>query len=173
MQAQVKSTPTFTSRLNWRLIAYWAFTLFIAYENLVGAVWSFLQIGYVRADLAHLGYPGYFLNILGPGELCIAVALLVPRFPVAKEWAYAGATLNYLAALASHVLVGDRLFWILPAICVVATAASWRLRPAERRPQSAPRAAETSAGAWLRPAILLVVFAVVALLTLPKAPPHF
>lgn len=71
------------------MIAYCALTLFVAYENLDGAVWSLLR-GYVRADLAHLGYPGYFLNILGPGELCIAVALLVPRFPVAKEWACAG-----------------------------------------------------------------------------------
>jgi hypothetical protein len=91
IEAQQKSSPTFLSRANWRLIAYWTFTLFVAYENLSGSIWAFLRIEYVRVMLTHLGYPQYFLSILGPFELCCAVALLVPRFPVIKEWAYAGA----------------------------------------------------------------------------------
>jgi hypothetical protein len=174
MEAQLKSTAALFSLANWRLIAYWTFTLFIAYENLAGSIWSFLRIEYVRVDLTQLGYPQYFLNILGPGELCIAVALLVPRFPVVKEWAYAGASLNYSAALASHLFLGDRSgIWMLAPIFLVLAVASWGLRPADRRTQTAPRVGETRAMARLVPIILLVIFAVVALFTLPKAPPHF
>ena len=78
MKHRSRASRRSSGRRNWRLNAYCAITLFVAYENLDGAVSSFLRIGYVRADLAHLGYPGYFPNILGPGELCIAVALLRP-----------------------------------------------------------------------------------------------
>jgi hypothetical protein len=174
MEAQLKSTAMLLSLATWRLIAYWTFTLFIAYENLAGSIWSFLRIEYVRLDLIHLGYPLYFLDIQGPGQLCIAVAVLAPRLPVAKEWAYAGACLNYLAALASHLFVGDRPgIWILPLIFLVLALASWGLRPPDRRTQTAPRVGEIRAMAWLVPIILLVIFAVVALFTLPKAPPHF
>ncbi len=108
IDAQLKSSQTFLGRANWRLIAYWTFTLFVAYENLDGSIWAFLRIEYVRVLLTHLGYPQYFLNILGPFEFACAVALLVPRFPVVKEWAYTGAFINYSAALASHLSVGDR-----------------------------------------------------------------
>ncbi len=171
MEAQLKSTSTFLSRANWRLIAYWAFTLVIVYENLAGSIWSFLRIEFVRVDLMHLGYPAYFLNIQGPGQLLIAIVLVVPQFPVAKEWAYAGATLNYSAALASHLFLGDRLaVWILPLICLVLALSSWMLRPPDRRTQAAPQVGEIRAVAGIVPVILLVVFAVVALLTVPQAP---
>jgi uncharacterized membrane protein len=56
---------------------------------------------------------------------------------------------------------------------VVLNFASWGLRPPDRRPQTARWVGETRAIAWLVPVILLVVFAVVALFTLPQAPPPF
>jgi hypothetical protein len=75
--------------VNARPIAYWTFTLVVAGENLGGAIWAALRIDYSRLTLRHLGCPLYLFNILGPGELLIAVALLLPGFPVAKQWAYA------------------------------------------------------------------------------------
>ena len=174
IEAQLKSSPTFLSRANWRLIAYWAFTLFVAYENLSGSIWAFLHIEYIRVLLTHLGYPQYFGNILGSFQFVCAVALLIPRFPVLKEWAYAGAFINYSAATASHLFVGDQPgIWIFPLLCVVLNLASWGLRPPDRRTQTSTRVDETRPIAWFVPIGILVLFAVVALLTLPQAAPQF
>jgi hypothetical protein len=62
------------------------------------------------------------------------VALLVPRFPLLKEWAYAGAFFNYTGAVASHLAVGDSVdVWWGPAGFAVILMASWALRPSSRR----------------------------------------
>lgn len=173
MMLRARPVTLFLSRLNWRLIAYWTFTLLVAFENLSGSIWALLRIDYIRMDLAHLGYPQYFLAIVGTGQFLIAVALLLPGFAVAKEWAYAGATLNYSAALTSHLIVGDRHAWIFPLIYIALALASWVLRPPDRRARTAPRVGEIRATAWLVPVILLLVFGVVAVVTLPTAPPQY
>jgi len=160
-------------RANWRLIAYWFVTILVAYENLDGFIWGFLHIEYIRVLLTHLGYPQYFGVIVGTGQLACAVAMLIPRFPVIKEWAYTGAFINYSAALASHLFVGDRPgIWLTPVIMLVLLLASWALRPSDRRTTSVEWVADSRPAAWLVPVALLAVFAVVALFTLP-APPQF
>ena len=91
IEAQPKSSPTWLGRANWRVIAYWFFTVLVAYENLAGFIWSVLRIDYISVTVTHLGYPLYFVNIVGTFQLACALALLAPRFPVLKEWAYVGA----------------------------------------------------------------------------------
>jgi hypothetical protein len=49
-----------------RTIAYWTFTLAVAFENAAGAMWVFLRVEYPRLILLHLGYPQYIQYILGP-----------------------------------------------------------------------------------------------------------
>ena len=59
-----------------------------------------------------------------------AVTLLIPRFPRLREWAYAGAVINYASATASHLIVGDGIGAIVAPVAPLAlTAASWALRP--------------------------------------------
>src|SRR2546430_12897731 len=80
-----------------------------------------------------LGYPLYFLTILGVWKLLGAIALLVPRFPRLKEWAYAGTFFEMTGAIASGVVRGEEasnLIWAL--IVAVLTLASWALRPPSR-----------------------------------------
>lgn len=98
-----------------RTIAYWTFTLIVAFENAAGAMWVFLSLipglnqlhaasafsVYLGGMLTHLGYLQYFKYILGPWQLACAAALLASRLPRIKEWAYAGAFFNYSSALAS------------------------------------------------------------------------
>jgi uncharacterized membrane protein YphA (DoxX/SURF4 family) len=115
-------------------IAYWVTTLLVAAELAVGGAWDVLRTPYVRSVLEHLGYPPYFLIILGVWKVLGAVALLVPRFPRLKEWAYAGAFFNYTGAVASHLAVGDGVAAIAyPVVQTVLVAASWALRPQARR----------------------------------------
>jgi hypothetical protein len=91
-----------------RSIVYWLLTVVVAFELAAGALWDLLRIEYVRVVLVHLGYPLYLLIILGVWRIPGALALLIPRFPRVKEWAYAGAFFNYTGAAASHFLAGDR-----------------------------------------------------------------
>jgi uncharacterized membrane protein YphA (DoxX/SURF4 family) len=82
-----------------------------------------------------LGYPAYFLVILGVWKLLGAVAVVIPRFPRLKEWAYAGVVFNFTGALVSHVASGDIEAGTMSYLVVMigVTAASWSLRPPSRR----------------------------------------
>jgi DoxX-like family len=117
-----------------KVIAYWVTTLIIVWELAAGGVWDVLQIPYVRDVILHLGYPTYFLLIMGVWKVPGAVVLLVPRFPRLKEWAYAGAFFTYFFAAASHLAVGDGFgVWAGPAGYGIILLASWILRPSSRR----------------------------------------
>jgi DoxX-like family len=95
--------------------------------------------------MAHLGYLLYFLTIMGVAKVLAVAALLVPRFPRLKEWAYAGLLFVYVGAACSHFAVGDAAAAIVtPLIFAVITLASWALRPPARR-DPAPHP-----GAWMR-----------------------
>jgi uncharacterized membrane protein YphA (DoxX/SURF4 family) len=118
-----------------RTIAYWVTTVIIAAELAVGGVWDILQIEYIREILEQqLGYPAYFSIIVGVWKVPGVVALLVPRFPRLKEWAYAGAVFTFTGAVASHLAVGEVAFALYgPIIFAVIALASWALRPSARR----------------------------------------
>jgi len=97
-------------------------------------VWDILQIAYVREVILHLGYPSYFLLIMGLWKVPGAVVLLVPRLPRLKEWAYAGAFFTYFFAAASHLAVGDGFgVWAGQAGYGIILLTSWILRPSSRR----------------------------------------
>ncbi len=156
-------------------IAYWLFTVIVAFELATGALWDLLRIEYVRVVLTHLGYPLYLLVILGVWRVPGALTLLVPRFPRLKEWAYAGAFFDYTGAAASHLFAGDRAGqWIGPLIFAGFTLTSWGLRPASRRlPEFAAPASEKKLVIWGVPILTVAAMMVVAIFTLPKgAPPQ-
>jgi hypothetical protein len=101
---------------------------------LSGGVFDMAQPKQVADIFIHLGYPLYFGALLGFWKVAGAIAILVPRFPRLKEWAYAGAFFDLSGAVVSHVARGDSVRDILtPAVLVLLTVASWALRPASRR----------------------------------------
>jgi len=118
-----------------RAIAYWVATALVVFELVLGGVWDVLRVPHVRVVMERLGYPTYFVVILGVWKLLGAVALAIPRFPRLKEWAYAGMVFNLTGALVSHLASGD--IEVGPMVYLVVmtgvTAASWSLRPASRR----------------------------------------
>lgn len=120
-------------------IAYWVTTGLVVVESVLGGVWDILQIPDVRAAIESLGYPAYFLIIIGVWKLLGAVAVLVPRFPRLKEWAYAGMFFNYTGAVASHLAVGHGAESVAYPIIITGLAvASWALRPPARRNLALP-----------------------------------
>ncbi len=125
-----------------KVISYWVTTIFTALELLAGGVTDLMHgktalvAGEPVAEvLAHLGYPVYLLTILGVWKLLGAIALLAPRLPRLKEWAYAGSFFVYAGAVASGVMRGlddpGTFIWP-PLIFAVLTLASWVLRPQSR-----------------------------------------
>jgi uncharacterized membrane protein len=100
----------------------------------IGGVWDVLRVPQVRGVVDHLGYPSYFLVILGVWKLLGAVALLAPGLPLLKEWAYAGVVFADTGAIASH-LVADyalgELAILIPLLGL--TVLSWWSRPPSRR----------------------------------------
>jgi hypothetical protein len=155
-----------------RIAAYWITTLLVAQEMVAGSIWGALRLEYVTANLTHLGYPLYLLDILGIGDFLCAVALLVPGFGRLKEWAYAGAFFNYSGAVASHVMVADGpRKWVVPLACALIALASWALRPPDRRTTPGRHAEDNPTRAWVVPILVIGAMLVIAFLTLPKGPP--
>lgn len=118
-------------------IIYWIATIWLALGMLsTGAVQLMkAKAGAGGADsVAHLGYPAYFLTILGIWKVLGVIAVLIPKFPVVKEWAYAGFFFAMSGAIFSHIAVGNAVTEIFPALLLlVLTVISWYFRPADRR----------------------------------------
>lgn len=118
-----------------RIIAYWVTTALVVFELALGGVWDILRVPQVRALIERLGYPSYFLVILGIWKLLGAVALAIPRFPRLKEWAYAGVLFDLTGAVASQLASGliDAGTMAYPIVMAGLAVASWALRPPSRR----------------------------------------
>ena len=128
--------------MRFRSAGYWLATAAVAAELAVGGVWDIARIPFVRDLVTHLGYPSYFLVLLGSWKVLGAVALLVPRRALLKEWAYAGACFTYTGAIASHLATGYALGEVgVLALLTALTALSWALRPPSRRTSTVPLAA--------------------------------
>jgi hypothetical protein len=84
--------------------------------------------------LAPLGFPDYFWKILGFYKLLGGIAILVPRFPILKEWAYAGIVFNMTGASAVRAFVSDSTAHIVAPLVICGIALlSWMLRPESRK----------------------------------------
>lgn len=119
---------------HWQSIGYWLTTAALAAELGVGGIWDITRLPFVRQIVTDLGYPPYFLVLLGSWKLAGAIAVLLPRHPLVKEWAYAGAFFTYTGAITSHLATGRDLGELTPlAVLTALTVTSWALRPDSRR----------------------------------------
>ena len=120
-------------------LAYWITTgLFCLVLGFSGIAHSTRIEGMVESMTA-LGYPVYFMTIIGIAKLLGVVALLAPGQPLLKEWAYAGFAFNLIGAVATHLFVGDPPAEYVPPLALLFVgAASYLLRPASRRLPSSP-----------------------------------
>jgi hypothetical protein len=120
-----------------KMIAYWITTILVAFFIGSGGAAQIAQyLGNRHGVVPLLGYPMYFFGILGFWKVLGAIAILVPRFPRLKEWAYAGIFFDLTGAAASCAAVGGYGAYgfhvIAPLVITGLTVASWALRPESR-----------------------------------------
>ena len=112
---------------------YWPTTGLFCLALGFSSVMHGFQISPMLEEMVKLGYPPYFMSILGAAKFLGVVALLAPAWPLLKEWAYAGFTFNLLGATGTHVVVGDPFSEMLgPIVLLAVLVVSYLTRPAER-----------------------------------------
>ncbi len=109
----------------------WGVTLLFAGLMLMSAAMYLSGAPEIQEALTHLGYPAYFLIILGTAKLLGSLAIMQSRVPLLREWAYAGFTFVLLGATASHLFSGDAGgVAAFPAGLLIPLAVSYQLRHA-------------------------------------------
>lgn len=115
-------------------IIYWVATLWLALGMVSTGVVQLMRLPEEVERMTHLGYPAYFLTLIGVWKLLGVVAILVPRFALVKEWAYAGFFFAMTGAIVSHVVMNDAAKELFgPSLLLVLTAVSWYFRPHDRQ----------------------------------------
>ena len=115
-------------------IIYWIATIWLSLGMVSTAVVQLLKMKEEVDMMTHLGYPVYFLTILGIWKILGVVAVLIPKFPLVKEWAYAGFFFAMSGAVFSHIASGDAAIELFgPLLLIVLTVVSWYFRPVDRR----------------------------------------
>ena len=116
-------------------IIYWIATLWLSLGMVATGIVQIAKSQQEVNNIIHLGYPVYFLTMLGIWKILGVVAILVPKFAVLKEWAYAGFFFAMSGAFFSRIAAGDSFSQIAPALLLlILTVTSWYFRPANRKP---------------------------------------
>lgn len=115
-------------------VIYWIATIFLAVGMLAGGLQQLFQVGGYVAIITHLGYPKYFMSIIGAWKVLGVITILVPGVRILKEWAYAGFFFVMSGAVISHLALGETINEIYPSLTLlIMTVISWYFRPAGRK----------------------------------------
>ena len=119
-------------------IIYWIATIWLSLGMVSTGVVQLLKLkgdGPGRLEsMTHLGYPSYFVTILGISKILGVVALLIPKFPLLKEWAYAGFFFMMSGAIFTHIAAGNSMSEIFPSLLLlILIVISWYFRPSDRK----------------------------------------
>jgi uncharacterized membrane protein len=115
-------------------IIYWIATIFLAVGMLAGGLQQLLRVGGYVGIITHLGYPKYFMSIIGTWKILGVITILIPGVRILKEWAYAGFFFVMSGAVISHLAMGETIKEIYPSLTLlIFTVISWYFRPTDRK----------------------------------------
>ncbi|SDE70371.1 DoxX-like family protein [Mucilaginibacter pineti] len=117
-----------------KLIWYWIITAILSFCIFSGGLAQAMQVKGVVEGFKPLGYPVYFISLIGVWKVLGIIAILIPKFKLLKEWAYAGIFFVMSGAVISHIASNDVSVQIIaPALLAIFTVLSWYLRPEDRK----------------------------------------
>lgn len=117
-------------------LIYWISTIWLSLGMVSTGIVQLVQMEDELKKMSELGFPFYFLPILGVWKILGVIAVLVPNFLLLKEWAYAGFFFIMSGAIMSHLAIGDEMKeYFGPSLLLVLTLVSWYFRPANRKIQ--------------------------------------
>lgn len=115
-------------------IIYWVATIWLSLGMTSTGIVQLIKLKEEADMMTRLGYPLYFLTIIGVWKLLGVIAVLLPKFALIKEWAYAGFFFTMSGAVFSHMAAGDGAKEFFgPVLLLVLTTVSWYFRPADRK----------------------------------------
>lgn len=115
-------------------IIYWIATVWLSLGMTSTGIVQLIGMEEEVQNFDSLGYPHYLMTIIGTWKILGVIAVLIPRTPLLKEWAYAGFFFAMSGATISHLINGHEGVAIFgPSLLLVLTVASWYFRPASRK----------------------------------------
>lgn len=115
-------------------IIYWIVTGWLSLGMISTAIVQLIGMDEELENFLRLGYPKYVMTIMGVWKILGVIAILLPKWPLVKEWAYAGFFFAMSGALISHFVVGDDgSTFFGPCLLLILTILSWYLRPPNRK----------------------------------------
>ncbi|MEQ9437741.1 MAG: DoxX family protein [Cyclobacteriaceae bacterium] len=115
-------------------IIYWVATIWLSLGMVSTGIVQLIKMDEEVDMIKLLGYPVYFLTLLGVWKILGVIAVLMPKFPLLKEWAYAGFFFAMSGAIISHIAADDPITTTFPPLLLlVLTVVSWYFRPVERK----------------------------------------
>lgn len=115
-------------------IVYWIATIWLSLGMVSTGIVQLLKMEQDVDRMHELNYPIYLLTLLGIWKILGVIAVLIPKFPILKEWAYAGFFFAMSGAVFSHIASGSPVQEIFPSLLLlVLTVVSWYLRPENRK----------------------------------------
>ena len=119
---------------NTNTIIYWVSTALLSFGMLGSGISQLLHVKEMDELITHVGYPLYFMYIIGVWKILGVIAILIPKNKLLKEWAYAGFFFLMTGALVSHLFMGDSGKAIFgPLFQTIFIILSWYFRPADRK----------------------------------------
>ncbi|WP_295794629.1 DoxX family protein [Mucilaginibacter sp.] len=113
---------------------YWIITIILSFCIFSGGLAQAMQVKGVVQGFKPLGYPIYFISLIGVWKMLGIIAILIPGFKLLKERAYAGIFFVMSGAVISHIASSDVSVQIIaPFVLAIFTVLSWYLRPADRK----------------------------------------
>ncbi len=115
-------------------VIYWVATCWLALGMVSTGIVQLLKVDNEVENIAKLGYPIYLLTLLAIWKFLGVITILIPKFPLLKEWAYAGFFFAMSGAVFSHIATGNPISEILPSVLLLTlTVVSWYFRPTDRK----------------------------------------
>ncbi len=115
-------------------IIYWVATLWLALGMVSTAIVQLIKMPEEVANFTSLGFPLYLMTVLAIWKVLGVVAVLIPKFPVLKEWAYAGFFFAMSGAVMAHISSEHGTTELFgPSLLLILTVVSWYFRPESRK----------------------------------------